>query len=143
MFTVNGQEFTTVAIARLVTTEGWTHVPAEAPDEFGNLVGGCNWVITYVPEVTYDDETGEAYFWDDPELPTRDCGAEAAYTDGRWVCAAGHGHVSAEARDRENWDYCEDEWDAAVVSRAGKRVVSMGPHTVIDEREAARIMASL
>lgn len=138
MFTCNGQQFATIEIARKVAVEGWTHVPAAGPDAHGNTTGGCNWLVERAGFVGGDDEwPAEWMEW------TADCGAEAAYNDDRFVCANGHEHTSAQARDREGWDYCEDEWDAAVVARAGKTVVPMTPNTHIDEREAARIMVTL
>jgi hypothetical protein len=143
MFTCNGQRFETVAIARRVAVDGWTHVPAAAPDTDGNVVGGCNWMVHYVPEPMYCEETGDVDYWDDPELPIRDCGAEVAYSDHRWECAAGHEHTSAEERERLGFDYAEDDYDAAVIARGGRRPVPMGPNTHIDERHAAQIMATL
>lgn len=138
MFTINGQAFETVAIARLVVQRGWTHVPAAAPDADGNVVGGCNWAVerTFVFEGDDDWPT---------EVDTRivDCGAEVAYDDHHWVCAAGHEHTSMEAQEREGWAYAEDEYDAAVIAKGGRTPVPMGPNTHIDEHVAARIMATL
>jgi hypothetical protein len=142
-FTSNGQTFETVAIARRVLVDGWTHVPAAAPDADGRLVGGCTWMVEYCPEPIVCDETGEVDFWDDPQLPIRDCGAEVAYNDDRWECAAGHEHTSAEARDREGWDYAADAYDAAVIGRGGKLVVPAGPTTYIDPYEVAHIAAQI
>lgn len=144
MFTINGQQFTTVAIARLVVLAGWTHVAAAAPDEFGNPGrGGCNWLVEYIPEPCTDPETGEDCYYDDPSPMIVECGAEVAYTDERWQCAAGHEHVSAEARDREGWDYAEDDYDAAVIAKGGRQPVPMGPNTHLDTAAAAAIMATL
>lgn len=138
MFTVNGQRFETVTIARLVILAGWTHIAGAAPDQWGNIVGGCNWLV----ERTFVFEGDDDY---PTEVETRvvDCGAEAAYTDDRWVCAAGHEHVSMEAQEREGWAYAEDDYDAAVIARGGRTPVPMGPNTHIDEQAAARIMATL
>lgn len=143
MFTAAGRQFTTVDIARLVILFGWTHVPAAAPDANGRLVGGCNWMVEYVPEPIYNPDTDDMEFYDDPTPLIRDCGAEVAYDDDRWRCAAGHEHVSAEARDREGWDYAEDAYDAAVIAEGGRLPVPMGPRSTWTEAEAGRIMAEI
>ena len=143
MFTAHGHRFETVTIARLVVLLGWTHVPAAAPDADGNLVGGCTWMVEYVPAPIVCDETGEVDFWDDPQLPIRDCGAEAAYSEHEFRCAAGHEHTSAELRDRQGWDYADSEWDVAVLALAGKTYRPAGPNTYLDEAVAAQIMASI
>lgn len=133
MFTAEGQRFTTVAIARLVLIEGWTHVPAAADGQ-----GGCTWMV---------DRSGWCDGGDDwpAEWVERitECGAELAYTDDRWVCAAGHEHVSAEAREREGWDYAEDAYDAAVISAGMREYRPMGPGTFIDQNEVAHVMREL
>jgi hypothetical protein len=126
MFTCQGRSFETAAIARLVVVDGWTHVPAAVDG-----VGGCTWVVEYVPEPIYDEETGETWYWDDPELPRRDCGAEVAYDDHHWVCAAGHEHTSAELREAEGWDYADGPEEAAMLASVGVDARPIGPHTVL------------
>jgi hypothetical protein len=129
VFTCNGQTFETVAVARRVVGEGWTHVPAAGTDADGNIVGGCHFLI---PNARYDFDG----------MPmVGDCGAEAAYNDDHFECSAGHEYTSAETREREGWDYAGDERDAAAITRAGKAYVPMGPSTAIDVREAARMAA--
>lgn len=130
MFTVNGQRFETVAIARLVILAGWAHVAGAGPDQWGNVVGGCDWLV-------------DRGITEDGERWITDCGAEAAYDDDHFRCAAGHEHTSMEAQEREGWAYAEDEYDAAVIARGGREFRPVGPNTIIDEREAARIMATL
>ena len=125
-FTVNGQRFETVTIARLVILLGWTHVPA------GDR-GACSWLI----EDHYRDADG----W--PEVQVVECGAEIAYSDDQWVCAAGHEHTSMEARERAGWDYAADAYDAAVISRGGRTPVPAGPNTYIDPTEVAHVLAAL
>lgn len=133
MFTCNGQQFESVAIARMVATLGWMLSPTR-----------CGWMITFVPEVTYDPETGEACFWDDPELPIRECGAELAENaDGSWACGAGHEHTAMATRWGQGWDYAEDGYDAAVLGLAGREARPMGPTTFIDPAETAAALATL
>ncbi len=143
MFTAAGRQFTTVDIARLVILLGWTHVPAAAPDAHGNTVGGCTWMVNYIPEPMYCEETGDVDYYDDPTPLVRDCGAESAYSDDRFRCAAGHEHVSAETRDREGWDYAEDAYDAAVIAKGGRLPVPMGAGSTWTEADAGRVMAEI
>ena len=135
MFTAHGQQFATVAIARLVILLGWTHVPAAVDGR-----GGCTWTVEHAGFVGGDDGDGWPAEWMEWRA---DCGAELAYNDDRWVCAVGHEHVSAEARERVGWDYAEDAYDAAVITLGGREARPMGPGTFIDQREVAHAMAAL
>lgn len=57
-----------------------------------------------------------------------ECGADAEATDRGWTCAAGHEHVTAEARHREGWDYAEDAGEAMNMVRAGVEPRTMDGH---------------
>lgn len=76
----------------------------------------CEWLVEL--RGRYGVETNE-----DGEPIILECGAWAWELAGErgWTCEAGHEHVRCEVRDREMWDYCEDEGDAKNVARAGKR----------------------
>jgi hypothetical protein len=119
MFVHARQRFETVAAARL-----FADLAAEGLHP--ELIDRCQWVVEFVPEPSVDLETGEVSFWDDPELPRRDCGAECIGYDEGWACAAGHGHVFAEVREAQGWEYAEDEEEERRLARAGVRPVPVG-----------------
>lgn len=56
---------------------------------------------------------------DEPWLTVVDCGAEAIATERGWTCAAGHEHVTMQARHDEGWDYAEDAGEAHAMVGAG------------------------
>lgn len=96
MFTSGGQTFETVAIARRVVVDGWER-------------GTCTWMV----EDHFRDQDGM------PDSQIVDCGAEAAFGPDGFACAAGHAHVSAEARSRQGWDYAHDATEAGLLAKAG------------------------
>lgn len=49
----------------------------------------------------------------------RECGAEAIVDSRGFTCAVGHGHVYAEIRHAEGWEYAEDADEAMRLVRAG------------------------
>lgn len=55
----------------------------------------------------------------------RDCAAEAIATERGWTCAAGHEHVTMEARHAERWDYAEDGVEAGRMAMHGMGAVHM------------------
>ena len=79
----------------------------------GVEVWPCGWLL----EARYDD--GSAYSYP--------CEQPARYTDerGSHECMAGHGHVPAQVRFEEGWDYAEDADEAAWLRRNGIDAVSM------------------
>ncbi len=137
MFTCANRQFASVAIARRVLLDGWDHVPAAAPDADGRLTGGCTWAVE---RTTWVDDPE---FGPEPWTRIEDCGAEVAHTDDRWECAAGHAHVSAEARDREGWDYAEDAYDAAVIASGGRTPVPATPGATWTPTEVAQLAGAL
>lgn len=118
-FTYKGQTFETVWAARKVF-EGFELAPVP-----------CSWAVEYIPAPIENPETGEVEFYDDPWPLVRDCGAEVVFYERGWACAAGHSHVYAEVRDREGWDYAEDEGDVRTLAAAGKVAVPMGSRTFL------------
>lgn len=128
-FTTNGRSFQTVSIARRVVVDGWTYVPPA--DDRWDGEKGCTFLV---PNAYYD-------FDDQPVVG--DCGAEAAYDNDHFVCANGHEHTSMQARHDAGWDYAEDAYDAAVISRGGKDYRPVGPNTHIDSREVADLMRAI
>lgn len=125
-FTYSGQSFETVWAARQVAA-GAELSPSR-----------CNWLVERVPEVTYGPD-GEDYYWDDPQIPIVDCGAEVVETHRGWFCSAGHEHVSLEVQDREGWAYAMDAYDVAVISRGGKLAVPGAPSVAFDYAEVAAV----
>jgi hypothetical protein len=126
MFTCDGRSFATVAIARLVIVDGWTHVPGAAVDGDGRHPGGCTWMVERGYWIDADDDWAPEYV-----ERVEDCGAELAYNDDRWVCAAGHEHTSAEAREREGWDYADSPEEARRLASVGVDSRPMGPNTFL------------
>lgn len=78
----------------------------------GTEVWECGWLL----EGRYDDGTTYAY----------PCDAPTRYTDehGSYECLSGHGHVPAEVRQAEGWDYASDAEEAAYLRRNGVDAVS-------------------
>jgi len=85
----------------------------------------CHWAVQrWVGWV--DEETGES----DGDMQVVDCGAEAVVTDRGWTCAAGHEHVTMEARHAEGWDYAEEYGEARDLALAGVEPRTMSGHAV-------------
>ena len=105
--------------------EGATDVPPPPEPE---PEPGCTWLVPYPAYwVTFDEETGEGDWMD---AGVEDCGAPVTETDRGWTCARGHGHVYAEVRYAEGWDYAEDAGEAELLARAGtepRDLVTGGP----------------
>jgi hypothetical protein len=83
----------------------------------------CTWMIEYTIE-------GERY--------VRDCGAPAWETARGWECQDGHGHVYAEIRDAEGWDYAADSDEAGLLAGAGVDPVAMNGGSVAANPVAMR-----
>jgi hypothetical protein len=128
-FTFQGQRFESVALARLVMALGWVAGSWEA--------GTCSWMVEQTRWVG-DDEYGY-----EPVVKIVDCGAPAVFGSDRWACAAGHEHVSMEAREAEGWDYAEDAYAAACIMRGGREARPAGPNIVIDPGEVAQVLSTL
>ena len=83
----------------------------------------CHWLIEAPGHyVVVDEETGEA---DWIEGGVVDCNAEAIATERGWTCAAGHEHVTMQARHAEGWDYAHDAEEAKRLAVAGVDAVDM------------------
>lgn len=78
----------------------------------------CNWLVERPAPWYYDEETGESWGGEDGPV-IEDCGADAIVTDRGFTCSAGHGHVYAEIRNAEGWEYAEDADEAKRLARAG------------------------
>lgn len=89
---------------------------------------GCGWLVEHPAEwVVFDEETGEGDLMD---AYVTECGAPVTDTDRGWTCTAGHGHVYAEVRRAEGWDYAEDAGDVRNLTAAGvepRDLVTGGP----------------
>lgn len=83
----------------------------------GAVVVPCGWMV----ERSYYDEDGG---YDS----VAECGADAVVTDRGWSCAAGHAHVTAEARHAEGWDYAEEAGEALAMVGAGVQPFTMDGH---------------
>lgn len=101
----------------------------------GNLFT-CHWLVEIPFRWVTDEETGEVF---DVEAHTRDCGAEAIATERGWTCAAGHEHVTAEARRNEGWDYAEEYGEAADLALAGVEPRTMSGHIVTSPSDFQRV----
>ena len=77
----------------------------------------CDWLVEHYTE---------------DGLSVRDCGAEAVQTERGWTCAAGHAHVTIEARVAEGWDYAEDWGEAMNLAFAGVEPLTMSGHLVLN-----------
>lgn len=127
MFRFAGQTFETVAVARLFST-----LTALAPE-----LGRCSWMVERVIYIGDDEEGYEQ------DVRIEECGAEAVFHNNGFHCTAGHEHTSMEARERAGWDYAEDAYDAAVITKGGREFRPMGPGTFIDPHEVAHVMAAI
>jgi hypothetical protein len=83
----------------------------------------CAWAVEYAFE-------GEPY--------VRDCGATAWEDERGWECEAGHAHVFPAAREREGWEYAEDEQEAGLLARAGVGAVAMDGSAITSDPRALR-----
>lgn len=97
-----------------------------------NDLFACHWAVERY-EGWVDEETGEAESW----LVTVDCGAEAISTERGWTCAAGHQHVSMQARADEGWDYAEEYGEAMTMAMAGIEPLTMTGHIVLGPQSFA------
>lgn len=82
-----------------------------------------------------DEETGES----DGDMQIRDCGAEAIATERGWTCAAGHEHVTMQARHDEGWDYAQEYGEAMDLALAGVEPRTMTGHIVLNQRSFERV----
>lgn len=94
----------TVADVRACAT-----TPARRPADFA-----CGWLIHRRAGGTWID--GE---WYDYEAADVECGADAWADDTGWTCAAGHSHVTAQARHEQGWDYAADQGEADALAKRG------------------------
>lgn len=80
----------------------------------GSEIWPCTWLV----RVGLDEDGGHII---------RECGAESwEMPAGRgYECAAGHSHVSMEARWAEGWDYASDAEEATVMRKNG--IDAVGP----------------
>jgi hypothetical protein len=62
---------------------------------------------------------------EDGESVITECEALAWGSDRGFECEAGHGHVYAEVRVREGWEYAEDRDEAAALAKVGVMPVQM------------------
>lgn len=97
----------------------------------GNLFT-CHWTVERYVGWT-DDETG----YSEGEMRFEDCGADAIATERGWTCAAGHEHVSIEARHNEDWEYAEDYDEARNLALAGVEPLTMSGHLVLGPQSFA------
>lgn len=107
--------------------ETTTHasVAAVAACHAGAEVGPCGWLVERI-HVNYDPEGGGGEGW----TVTEDCGAEAIFDARGYRCAAGHEHVTMEARNAEGWDYAEEYGEARDLAMAGVEPRTMSGHVV-------------
>jgi hypothetical protein len=95
----------------------------------GATIAACTWLV-------------ERRYLDCDDLPAtviEECGAEAAYTDHQFWCAAGHEHTDAETRLADGWDYAEDAYDSAVITAGGRTYRPAGSGPSIDPAEVAHV----
>ena len=69
-------------------------------------------------------------------------GAEAIATARGWTCAAGHEHVTAEARHAEGWEYAECYDEAKALAAAGVEPLTMSGHLVTGPQSFAPTYAA-
>jgi hypothetical protein len=85
--------------------------------------------------------------WTEDGPQVVECGEDAAFHHGAggsgFRCTAGHAWVDMATRNREGWEYADDDHDAAVILAGGRDYRPGGPHTVIDPTQVAKIMTSL
>lgn len=87
----------------------------------GALIGTCTWLV----------ERTVCHPEDGLMQVTEDCGAEMICTERGSECAVGHSHVTAEARQREGWDYAEDRDEAIQLAKQGITPFEMDGHIFI------------
>lgn len=92
----------------------------------------CHWMVEKWVGWT-DEETGQS----EGDMQVVDCGAEAIATERGWTCAAGHEHVTAEARHAEGWEYAEDWGEAKNLAAAGVEPLTMSGHVVLGPQSFA------
>jgi hypothetical protein len=80
----------------------------------GHEVFACSWAVEvrgHAGPHEFDDEYGECHrcmpFVEGPRI--ENCGAPAVADERGFRCAAGHEHVSMQARHDEGWDYFDDD----------------------------------
>lgn len=91
----------------------------------GATILACGWLVATFRSF------GEDEVWPD----TVECGAEAILTERGYSCAAGHEHVTMEARHAEGWDYAEDYDEAKALAFAGVEPLTMSGHLVTGPRD--------
>jgi hypothetical protein len=110
-----------------------TSVAAVKACHEGNLFD-CHWAVERWIGWT-DEETG----YSEGDTQIVDCAAEAIATERGWTCAAGHEHVTMQARHDEGWDHAEEYGEAMAMALAGIEPRTMSGHVVLGQRSFERV----
>lgn len=99
----------------------------------------CTWLVERTHVFDGGEEWGVEY---DDRI--EDCGALAVFHRDGFNCVAGHEHTNDEARQRQNWEYAADAYDAAVIMAGGRAFRPMSATAEpIDEREIVQVARAL